>query len=76
MPVHVSNYEETISTAIDIFWSTRENQSKSQRTRGSQDQGQRGAVTGGKQLDGFIRLMEDISIDVGMRARVLLQINI
>jgi len=44
--------------AVRSFWRTRTRQVASQRKRGSQDAGARGAVTGGTQMDGFIDLCE------------------
>ena len=41
------------SGPVREFWHTRERQADSQRQRGQSDQGSRGAVTGGKQMDGF-----------------------
>ena len=47
---------------MTYFWSTRNEQTKRQNTRGSKDQGNRGAVTGGKQLDGFVHLICELLI--------------
>jgi hypothetical protein len=60
------SYDDLLSRAIRQFWNTRENQSKDQKTRGSVDAGKRGAVTGGKQMDGFARLMRQIAADAGI----------
>ncbi|MBI5561011.1 MAG: PaeR7I family type II restriction endonuclease [Deltaproteobacteria bacterium] len=49
------------------FWLARENQSRKQGSlSGKKDQGNRGAVTGGAQLDGFIRLIKDLLIGSGL----------
>jgi len=40
--------------AVRRFWNTRQAQSKNQQDRGGQDQGSRGHVTAGKQMDGFV----------------------
>jgi hypothetical protein len=55
--------EERIKTAVRFFWNTREGQISRQADYETHDQGNRGAVTGGKQLDGFINLVRDILID-------------
>ncbi len=56
-----------VGTAVAHFWRTRaRQQSKQGRQGGSRDQGRRGAVTGGKQLDGFIRLVSGLLVDAGL----------
>jgi len=42
--------------AVRHFWDARNRQITDQSTRGRRDAGSRGAVTGGKQMDGFIDL--------------------
>lgn len=56
-------YQEYIIRAIQHFWETRDLQLLSQKKA---DQGSRGSVTGGKQLDGFINLLVHISKDMGV----------
>lgn len=48
------------------FWRTRTRQAKTQKKRGSNDQGARSAVTGGAQMDGFIRLITGLIRDAGI----------
>lgn len=56
-------YTDLIKNAVQKFWKTRGIQS----TSGTKiNQGNRGAVTGGKQLDGFIDLFVEISKDLGI----------
>ena len=65
----IYNYEKyipQIQTAISAFWGTRNSQKGEQLRREAQDQGNRGAVTGGKQLDGFISLLMNLAIDMGV----------
>lgn len=55
--------ESGIRLAVRHFWLTRQQQA----TKGNpndRDRGSRGAVTGGKQMDGFIRLVRDLLIAV------------
>lgn len=54
--------DNRIEDAIEFFWATRSGQITRQTQLGSHDQGNRGAVTGGKQLDGFVCLMKDILV--------------
>lgn len=56
------NLSERIADAISFFWTTRLGQTNRQNALGVHDQGNRGAVTGGKQLDGFVNLIHDILI--------------
>src|SRR5689334_13261606 len=50
-----------LSTAIKHFWTTRSAQAKRQGAKsGQKDAGTRGAVTGGKHLDGFIDLVSEV----------------
>lgn len=56
-------YEKEITGAIQHFWNTREAQLKGQKKF---DQGSRGSVTGGRQLDGFIQVLAKISKDLGV----------
>ena len=56
-------YQKNLSKAIQHFWKTREAQLKGQK---KSDQGTRGSVTGGKQMDGFIQLLVEVSKDLGV----------
>lgn len=58
--------ETGIAKAVRHFWRTRSGQAKKQQAAGQSDQGTRGAVTGGKQMDGFVRLARDIIKDSGL----------
>lgn len=55
-----------IAKAVEYFWATRAGQIEKQVVYGVKDQGNRGAVTGGKQLDGFIHLIRDLLIFNGV----------
>lgn len=46
--------EGVFSEAVRRFWETRDVQARRQRERGDTDRGSRSAVTGGRQMDGFI----------------------
>ena len=58
--------EQQIFEAVHFFWSTRFGQIKKQTVIGTRDQGNRGAVTGGKQLDGFVALIRNLLIQNGV----------
>lgn len=56
-----------VSAAVAHFWSTRDRQQADQgRETGQRDHGARAAVTGGKQLDGFVRLVRELLIQAGL----------
>jgi hypothetical protein len=52
-----------IREAIRHFWRTRTDQSSRQTTAQQRDRGSRGAVTGGKQMDGFVRLVRNLLLE-------------
>ncbi len=60
------DFNDRICQAIQFFWSTRTGQISRQAASGIHDQGNRGAVTGGKQLDGFVDLIRDVLIINGV----------
>jgi hypothetical protein len=63
---NVLKFKKDIDHAVKHFWKTRESQLNDQKSRNSVDQGNRGAVTGGKQMDGFIALLTKIALHVGI----------
>ncbi len=63
----MSNYNLPLMEAIKHFWITRERQSESQgATTGLRDTGARSAVTGGKQMDGFVSIVRKLLIEAGL----------
>jgi hypothetical protein len=54
--------EAGLREAIRHFWRTRQLQSTRQAESDDRDRGGRGAVTGGKQMDGFVRLVRELLI--------------
>jgi hypothetical protein len=60
-------WEERLRAAVKHFWSMRGNQARRQGIKsGTRDAGNRTAVTGGKQLDGFVELVQDFLINCGI----------
>lgn len=60
-------WQDRLSEAIRFFWKTRQGQSDRQGVRsGTRDSGSRTAVTGGKQLDGFVELFRDFLEEAGL----------
>lgn len=59
--------ESRLREAVSQFWRTRRRQARNQgRGSGKKDYGSRSAVTGGKQIDGFIGLMADLLVESGI----------
>lgn len=64
--------DEQVRRAVRHFWTTRGRQAKNQGAKtGQKDQGDRSAVTGGAQMDGFVRLTKDILIEAGLSESVV-----
>ena len=62
-------WEERVHLAVKRFWATRRTQAERQGAkRGSRDAGNRTAVTGGKQMDGFVELVRDYFVECGISA--------
>lgn len=60
-----------IKYAIEYFWNTRTGQITKQTASGKNDKGNRGAVTGGKQLDGFVKLISELLILNGVSEKCI-----
>jgi len=60
MPLDLVRYEEKARQAVKAFWATREAASQKNLQSGRADQGGRGGVTGGKNMNGFLAFMFDI----------------
>ena len=65
----IDNLENHISDAVAHYWQTRKSQREKQKNKGVSDAGLRSAVTGGAQMDGFIRLFTEIIVEAGMNER-------
>lgn len=62
----IANLEDHVSEAVAHYWQTRQSQVERQKNKGVSDAGLRSAVTGGAQMDGFIRLFTEIVVDAGL----------
>jgi hypothetical protein len=59
--------EKKLRAAIKHFWGTRKKQARAQgAATGTRDAGARTAVTGGRQMDGFINLVRDLLCENGL----------
>jgi hypothetical protein len=60
-------WQNRLSEAVQQFWKTRQQQADKQGIKtGTRDAGSRTAVTGGKQLDGFVELLRDFLGESGL----------
>lgn len=66
MTMNIEKYRAQIKIAVQKFWETRDKQMLDQNGKEIQDAGNRSAVTGGKQLDGFLDLLYNVAIDAGI----------
>ena len=65
MSVDLAGYEERAARAVQTFWSTR---TQAATASGDANVGNRGAVTAGKNLDGFFDLVQAVVVANGLRA--------
>jgi hypothetical protein len=63
--------EARVAAAVKYFWSTRSQQSASQEAGGNPDRGERGAVTAGGHIDGFVRLTRDLLLEAGLSKTIV-----
>lgn len=71
MPFRIEDYSNLIREAVAYFWNTRNKQLGDQINREVKDAGNRGAVTGGKQMDGFVALLTKVALDAGVPAECI-----
>lgn len=63
----MNDLQGKVASAIRQFWRTRQKQAKKQgKASGKRDQGSRSAVTGGAQMDGFVKLVSELLIESGI----------
>jgi hypothetical protein len=60
MPLDLADYETKATEAIKAFWGNRAAAVAKQKELGREDQGERAGVTAGKNMDGFITLIQDV----------------
>ncbi len=61
MPLNLVDYEIKSREAVQAFWGNRDKARQKQRELGIPDAGERGAVTAGKNMDGFTALFIDLA---------------
>jgi len=60
MAIDLAQYKSKAKEAVKLFWNSRETAIQQQVESGKADQGTRGAVTAGKNMDGFAALMMEL----------------
>jgi hypothetical protein len=60
MSIDLADYETKAGKAVKAFWKSRKTASKNQVKSGKSDQGERAGVTAGKNMNGFLSLMQDV----------------
>lgn len=65
-PTILDNLDVEVAKAVEWFWSTQAGQAAKQRESERSTRGRRAAVLGGKQMDGFASLIEDLLIEQGV----------
>src|SRR3989344_2601155 len=60
MAIDLAQYEERAKQAVKLFWGNRSAAAEQQLESGKVDQGTRGSVTAGKNMDGFAILMAEL----------------
>ncbi|MCX6880264.1 MAG: PaeR7I family type II restriction endonuclease [Verrucomicrobia bacterium] len=74
MGLYLANSETKTKAAVKAFWKGRSAAHSKQVASGKADQGERSAVTGGKNMDGFISLVADLVKGNGLKtAEIYLQ---
>lgn len=78
MSLDLTGYEDKSREAVKAFWGNREAARQKQVESGKADQGERAGVTSGKNMDGFLALIQNIvqlnglaGADICVKRRVL-----
>ena len=71
MPITLNNVEARVRKAVRHYWKTLGEQAGRQGADGRVDAGNRTAVTGGKQMDGFCDLLMGVLADNGITQAVI-----
>lgn len=58
--------DKCLTESVRHYWLMRNSQRRSQRQSGKPDQGLRGAVTGGSQMDGFVHFFAKMIVESGL----------
>ena len=71
MSLDLADYEKEAEQAVKIFWGSRQAALDRQEASGATDAGARGAVTAGKNMDGFLTMVQNLIAANGLpRAQI------
>ena len=73
MPLDLVDYQSKATESIKAFWGNREAALKKQAETGKADAGSRGAVTAGRNMDGFVALMIDLVEANGLKDALVIR---
>lgn len=73
MPVDLVDFEQKARDSVKAFWGNRDAARQKQIEAGKLDQGERSAVTSGKNMDGFVALVIDLVLANGLTHAHILQ---
>lgn len=71
MGLFLADYELKARRAVKAFWTGREMARRRQASTGETDRGERAAVTAGKNMNGFISLVEDLVVGNGLNSATI-----
>lgn len=73
MALNLANFEKNAAESIKAFWGNRRAALKKQIEAGKSDAGSRGAVTAGKNMDGFVALLIDLVEANGLKSATIIR---
>jgi len=65
--------DKHVTQAVSHYWLTRKAQKDRQKNRGVSDAGLRSAVTGGAQMDGFIKIFKGLIVESGVDVQYIFE---
>lgn len=71
MAVDLADFERKACESIKMFWGNRDAARRKQEESGILDQGERGSVTAGNNMDGFVALVNDIAQANGLHTAAI-----
>ncbi len=66
MPIELPEFDNNIRAAVRAFWGSRESARIKQVESGKADQGERASVTAGKNMDGFLAIVQQLVVANGL----------
>ncbi len=73
MALKLANYQKKATESVKAFWGNRDAAHKKQIEAGKSDAGSRGAVTAGKNMDGFVALLIDLIEANGLKDATIIR---